>query len=431
LAQQSRFYYGWFIVIIIFVSMIPLYGIRHSFAVFFVPILDEFGWARGSTSLMFSLNLLFYGLLAPLAGNLGDRWKPRRVMLIGIVILSLATVSCAMANELWHFYLLFGLLVPLGNALSGWPLFVPALANWFTRRRGLVIGLGQAGGGLSFAYGIFAEFIISRLGWRTAYPVLASVLVIVILPLNILFFHYRPTDKGLRAYGTAKPSTAMYNTKELITSKNLSYPDWSLVQAMKTYQLWLLVFSLSLYWGIGNYLVLAHQVKFTEDIGYTSMFGASIAAIFGICTAIGQMFGFVSDWIGREKTVTLASILSVGALIALISVSYISQAWPFYIYGICFGLGGGLCSAIMFAAAADIFHGRYFGTIGGLLLTGVGVGSAVGPWLGGYIYDIYGSYLAAFILCIVCIVIACIMLWIAAPRNAAKIRAKRLSTIHV
>jgi MFS family permease len=175
---------------------------------------------------------------------------------------------------------------------------------------------------------------------------------------------------------------------------------------------------------------LAHQVKFAEDIGFTSMFGASIAAISGVGMAIGQLFGFLSDRIGREKTATLTTALSVSALIALISVNYAPQAWAFYIYGVCFGVGGGLYGPVMFAAAADIFHGRYFGTIGGLLLTGVGLGTAVGPWLGGYIYDISGSYVNAFILCIICIVIACAMLWIAAPRNAAKIRARRLSAIH-
>jgi len=157
--------------------MILIYGIRHSFSIFFPSILNEFGWGRGSTAIMLSLNILIYGFFAPLAGSLGDRWKPRRIMPIGVAILGLATASCAFANELWHFYLLFGVLMPMGSAFSGWPLLAPALANWFAKRRGLAIGLGQMGGGLSFAYGMFAEFTISQLGWRYAFFVLAGILV--------------------------------------------------------------------------------------------------------------------------------------------------------------------------------------------------------------------------------------------------------------
>ena len=95
-----------------------------------------------------------------------------------------------------------------------------------------------------------------------------------------------------------------------------------------------------------------------------------------------------------------------------------------YVYAICFGYGTGLFASTMIAAAADIFHGRHFGAIGGLLVTGIGIGGAIGPWLGGYIYDISGSYISAFVLCIVCFGLACITFWIAAPRNADKLRAK-------
>ncbi|MEE9399804.1 MAG: MFS transporter, partial [Dehalococcoidales bacterium] len=153
--------------------MALLYGTRHSFSVFFPPILGEFGWSRGSTALMLSLNILVYGLVAPIAGTLGDRWKPRRIMPIGITIVGLATAGCAFATELWHFYLLFGILMPVGTAFSGWPLIGPALTNWFSKRRGLVLGLGQLGGGISFTYGMFVEFVISQLGWRYAYFVIA------------------------------------------------------------------------------------------------------------------------------------------------------------------------------------------------------------------------------------------------------------------
>jgi len=422
MVKGPRLFYGWIIVGITVVNMTLIYGIRHSFSVFFPPILDEFGWARGSTALMMSLNILIYGFSAPVAGTLGDRWKPRRIMPIGVAVLGVATASCAFANQLWHFYVLFGVLAPIGTAFSGYPLLGPAVANWFAKRRGLAMGLGQMGGGLSFVYGIFAEFTISQLGWRYAYVVLAGILVVVLSPLYLLFFHYRPEDRNVRPYGAAELSAVETQKSTTAAIRNRLSRDWTLGQAMGTYQLWLLVLSQSLYWGLGTYLVLAHQVKFTGDVGYSSMFSASVFGLFGIFFAGGQASAFISDWIGREKTITLATILSIGALVALLSVKDSSQPLLLYVYATCFGYGTGLFSPTLVAGTADIFHGRHFGGIAALLLTGMGVAAFIGPWLGGYIYDISGSYSSAFILCMVCFGLACIAVWIAAPRNAAMLR---------
>lgn len=423
MVKGPRLFYGWIIVGITVVSMTLIYGIRHSFSVFFPPILDEFGWARGSTALMMSLNILIYGFFAPVAGSLGDHWKPRRIMPIGVAVLGVATAGCAFANQLWHFYLLFGVLVPIGSAFTGWPLLGPALANWFAKSRGLAMGLGQMGGGFSFVYGVFAEFTISQLGWRYAYVVLAGILVAVLSPLYLLFFHYRPEDKNVRPYGAAELPAVETSKSTTAVVRNRLSRDWTLRQAMGTYQLWLLVLSQSLYWGLGTYLVLAHQVKFTGDAGYSSMFSASVFGLFGIFFAGGQASAFISDRIGREKTITLAAILSIGALVALLSVKDSSQPLLLYIYATCFGYGTGLYSPTLVAGTADIFYGRHFGGIAALLLTGMGVAAVIGPWLGGYIYDISGSYSGAFLLCMGCFCLACIAVWIAAPRNAGKLRA--------
>lgn len=402
--------------------MALIYGIRHSFSVFFPSILDEFGWSRGDTAFMLSLNLLVYGFTAPVAGSLGDRWKPYRIMPIGIVILGLATAGCAFVTELWQFYLLIGVLMPIGTAFSGWPLLGPALMNWFSKRRGLAVGLGQAGAGLSFIYGMYVEFTISRLGWRNAYFVLAGTLASVLIPLYLLFFYYRPENKGLKAYSTDESPPSKGSTPGVTSVKDSTTGEWTLGKAVKTRQLKLLMLSYFLFWGLGAYLVLVHQVKFVEDAGYSSTFAASIFALYGVFQIAGQLSSGISDRIGREMTITLSSILTIGALIALVSVKDTSQPWLLYLYAISFGYGSGFYTPAMTAGAADIFHGKHFGAIAGLLLTGMGIGGVIGPWLGGYIYDVSGSYVSAFILCMVSFSLACTAFWIAAPRNAAKIR---------
>jgi len=201
--------------------------------------------------------------------------------------------------------------------------------------------------------------------------------------------------------------------------------DGALPQVLRSPQLWLLVLSYALYWGVGNYLVLAHQVRFAEDAGFSSAFSVGIFALFGVTLFLGQSSGFLSDRLGREKTGTVAASLSILALAALIAVRDSSQPWLLYAYAICFGLGAGLFTPTIYAGAADIFFGRHFGTVAGLLLTGMGVGAVFGPWLGGYIHDVAGTYRPAFLLCIVCIALSCLIFWIAAPRKGLAIKARR------
>jgi MFS family permease len=115
--------------------------------------------------------------------------------------------------------------------------------------------------------------------------------------------------------------------------------------------------SYALYWGVANYLVLSHQVHIAEDAGYSSMFSVSIFALFGVSLFLGQ-------------------------------------SW------------GGFFTPTIYAGSADIFSGRYFGAISGLLLTGMGIGAVFGPWLGGAIYDAAGTYRPSLILCILCIALS-------------------------
>lgn len=420
MSRTSHIFYGWYLVAICILSMILIYGIRHSFAVFFSPILEEFHWSRGDIAMMMSLNILIYGFLAPLAGGLADRWRPRVLIPGGIVILGLATAGCAFATRLWHFYFLFGFLMSIGSAFSGWPIFAPALMNWFTKRRGLVLGLGQMGGGLSFVYSIFVEFTIRNLGWRHAFLALSFILMATLLPLLFWLFFYRPQDKGLTAYGAEDFQPLQPQSRGEKRGGRCAPPlGGGLKEVLQTRQLWFLVASYALYWGIAGYMVMAHQVRFLQDKGFSSAFSASIFALLGIMIFFGQLSAFLSDWLGREKTHTLATCLSVTGLAALLGVNENSHVWLLYAFAVLFGYGGGLATPVTYAASADLFHGRHFGTVGGLLLGGMGVGGVLGPWLGGYLFDISGSYKFAFAFCIVSLVFSTLFLWVAAPRKAA------------
>src|SRR3989304_9578371 len=198
--KKPRVFYGWYIVGVMIIAMMLVYGIRTSFSAFFPHILDEFHWFRGSTAVMLSLNIFIYGLAAPVAGTLVDRWKPRAVVVIGIFLLALSTALCYFARELWHFYILFGVLAPIGSAFCGSPVLNTAIINWFGKRRGLAVGLGQIGGGLSFVYVWLIEWVNTRVPWEYSFFVMGGLVLVVILPLYLVFYYVRPEDKKMKAY---------------------------------------------------------------------------------------------------------------------------------------------------------------------------------------------------------------------------------------
>jgi len=418
--RTALIFYGWYIVLICMIGMVLIYGIRHSFSVFFTPILAEFGWGRGDVAMMLSLNVLVYGLMAPVAGFFCGRWPPRVTMPVGALILALATAGCAFALELRHFYFLFGILMPLGTAFCAWPIYAPALMNWFHKKRGLIIGCVQVGGGLSMACAVVVEFAIEKVGWRSTFLILAGTIIVIFLPLVFLFFYYQPRDKGRVPYGLDAPAIDARILREEDKEAGEDFDENTLPEVLRSPKLWLLVLSYALSWGVANYMILAHQVRFLQDVGFSSMYSSSILGLFGIMVCGGQATGFLSDWVGREKTMTLSTTFSVIGVAALLAIRDTSQPWLLYIFSICCGYGAGLTTPTTIAASADIFHGRHFGVVAGLLLSGMGVGSIMGPWFGGFLYALSASYTSAFILCVISLILSCLFLWIAAPRKVSR-----------
>ena len=414
MSPRTPLHLGWMVVAVCCAVGILSYGVRHSFSVFFPSILSEFSWSRGSTAFMLSLHLLVYGLVAPIVGNLADRWKAKRLMLSGVTILGCAAASCSLAQELWHFYLVFGVITPIGLACCGSPVMNPTIANWFESRRGLALGLAQMGGGLSFVYVVLVEYVIELLGWRLSYVVMGSSVIIILIPLILTLYFFHPSHKRMQPF---RSQSSRLRPRNRPRHGQRERPEWNLNQALGSLQLWMLVLSNMCFWGSGCYLVIAHQVKFAMDIGYSGILAASVFAMFGVFMVIGQVGSAVSDIIGRELTVLIATVLVVFAVILLNGITDTSQPWMLYVYAVTFGLGAGLYSPTIFVGAADIFHGRHFGTLNGIILAGLGLGGAVGPAIGGYLHDIFGSYRYAFVFAIFSFVIAGTSFMIAAPRK--------------
>lgn len=411
LFRPRGFFYGWVIVGIFFLVDVIVYGIRNSFSVFYLSLLDEFGWGRAGTIGIFSLHIVVYGLMAPISGRLADKFGPKRIVPLGTLLITVGMVACSMASRIWQFYILFGVIISVGICVSGWSQYAPILSEWFVRRRATALGVVSAGYGLCFALSSLTEFLISRLGWRGALVALGVIPILTIAPLTVLLVKRRPEEMGLWPDGSHEAVGSQGGQGEAGGAYGVNSPvtELTLVEAVKTYPFWMIFLANFFFWGIGTNMILAHQVAFVNDIGYSEAFAAFILSLYGVVYAVGNLFGFVSDRIGRSKTFAVGSVGLIAAMLILISAGGGASQLMLYMYATLFGFCMGVTTPTLNAIQADLFQGRSFGAINGLLMLGFGIGGSLGPWIGGIIYDTMGTYIPAFSIAIFAFIITCVL----------------------
>ena len=419
---KTPLFYGWIVVAAAFLIALMGYGMRYSFSVFYVVILNEFGWSRASTAGAFSTALIIYGIGAPIAGSMVDRVGSKLAIIVGGFLLATGLALLSQASAIWHFYLFFGLLVALGTCFVGNASLIPLLSNWFVRRRGTAIGLYFAAVAGAPALAPVIQYLIDTLGWRSAYLVLAAMAVVVIVALAALLLRPRPEAMGLLPDGVApsglrgSPVPGAGHADDLVVDRAWVSRQWTVGQAMRTRQFWALVFA-NLFLGAEMNLLYMHQVAHAVDVGFSQGLASSALGLAGLATMLGALGGFVSDRIGRESTYTIGVVGSILGILVLTMMQQVSQLWMLYFYAICFGFFYGLSTPAIISSHADIFLGKTFGAINGCFLAGFGVGGAIGPYLGGYFYDAVGSYTFPFILAMFLAAASGTCLWVAAPRR--------------
>lgn len=407
--------YAWLIIVQSFLTNGVLFGIWFTFAVFFVAMLEEFHWSRGGAAAAFSVGSIMQAVMAPLAGLLVDRWGPRLVILSGLGTMALGLAACSLVQELWHFTVLFGVVVGMGIGLAGQVSQASLLSVWFSKRRGTIIGFAFAGMGLGVqVVSPLAQHLILRLGWRQTFVWLGASVVAYMLAVA-LTLRNTPQQVGLLPYGATEPPAPSSAARRQEASRPPAQP-WSVAQALRTREFWALALAQVLI-PTGIFPISVHQVAYLTDLGWSKILAASILGNMGLMSSVGRLlFGAMSDRVGRFGGVTLSVLCSQIGIVVLLGMTHSSAVWPLYVYALFFGLGYGARGPIISAIAADLFPGRSFGTIFGLMSIGHGLGGAFGPWYGGYVYDLFGSYRPAFLLafCALFGVIACF--WVATRR---------------
>ena len=271
--MRLPFFYGWLIVVVVFVTMGIGVNARTAFSLLFPPILEEFRWDRGVTAGAFSFGFVVSAILSPVLGRMMDRVGPRAVMELGVGLMAAGLFLAPFAQLPWHLYLSLGVLVGGGSVClgySGQSLFLP---NWFVRRRGMAIGIAFAGAGVgSIILLPWVQTVIEDAGWRAACLAMGTLLLVVLAPINLLL-RKRPEDMGLLPDGDAAPSSSAAPPPSNVVNEAWAAVDWTLWRALRTAPFWwiaLAYFSALYAW----YAVQVHQTKYLVEIGFSPTIAA-------------------------------------------------------------------------------------------------------------------------------------------------------------
>ena len=393
-AQHMRgLFYGWYIVASSFVILFFNAGARFSFGVMFKPMIADFGWSRGSLSLVFFLNMALYAFSLIVAGRLYDRYGPKWVICISTVLLSMGFMLTAFINSLWQFFVFFGVVAAMGLGGPSVSLMAAITSKWFEKLRGLAISIALTGSSLGqFALIPLITFLTLRHGWRVSYFSIGLVMLVVNIILAVLVMRGDPDDLGKRPFGYRKKKGDGAD-KHIASSTGLR--DLGLRDAMHTRSFWL--FSTVMFvCGSGDFLVATHLIPLVTDHGISPITAGNMLAWFGLMSLAGLLVaGPASDLIGNKIPIAVTFLLRFFLFLLVLRYQTLGS---FYVFALLFGFTLLITAPLTATLMGRLYGFSHVGIITGFITTIHHLGGGFWAYLGGEIFDRTGSYELAFVL---------------------------------
>ncbi|MDG5978506.1 major facilitator transporter [Hydrogenophaga taeniospiralis CCUG 15921] len=374
--------YAWF-RLVVSLALMTLGGAgMYAVTVVLPRIQADFDVARGDASLPYTLTMVGFGLGGILMGRLSDRFGVMVPVLGGAVGLGLGFIAAGAAQSLWQFSLAQGLLIGLLGTSATFAPLVADTSRWFTRRRGIALAICMSGNYLAGAvWPPVIQYFIDHGGWRQAYTGIGAFCLLVMLPLALVLRRRPPAQPG--------PEPA---------AKDIHHPaaaqgERPLGLSPGTLQALLCVAGVSC--CVAMSMPQVHIVAYCTDLGFGAARGAEMLSVMlGMGIASRLISGWISDHIGGLRTLLLGSVLQGVALLMFLPFDGLV---PLYLISGMFGLFQGGIVPSYALIVREHFSPAQAGARVGTVLMATLLGMALGGWMSGAIFDLTGSYQAAFL----------------------------------
>lgn len=368
-------FYGWVVVGVGIVVTCVGFGAMLSLSIFLQPMTEAMGWSRTGIAAAAMLNFLAMGVGAFAWGALSDRYGTRLVVLTGGALLGLGMVLASRATSLLQFQLLYGLLVGVASGSFYAPM-TATTAKWFVRHRSLAVALVSAG--LSVGATVMAplaRWLITTYDWRTAMLVIGDLVWLVIIP--VAFFVRNP------------PSTPAP-----MTGARAAGPELTLGQAVRTPQFAAIALTHFACCAAHSGPIF-HMVTHAIDRGVPAMAAATVLSVAGLASLSGKIgCGIFADRVGAKRTLVAGLLLQAVAISLYLLTGGLAS---FYALGLIFGFAYGGVMPLYAILVREYFGERIMGSAFGAVSLAATLGMALGPWIGGWLYDAVGSYAWMFV----------------------------------
>ena len=399
--RHKGIFYGWYIVgatwaINVQVAATYVLGM----GLFFNPIRTELGWNAATTSLAFSLRQLETGFLAPVSGFLIDRLGSRNTMLVGLFVLGLGFILLGRVQSLWQFYAVF-LLISIGPSLGYLQAMNASIVNWFRRHRVRALGLMMTGGSLGGVLLPVVAFLVSSVGWRTTATICGIVIWVGCLPLAALVRH-RPEPYGWAPDGDSPPDP-VEGTRQVSSQGGTSTSPppassevaWTVQTAIRTRTFWIITLAQAAYSLALSMVLTVHLIPFMESLDVPRAQAASLITIFMLSTLPARLtLSLIGDRFEKRRVL---AVLYGSAASGVLVLSFSHGYWQALPYSLLAGFGHGGITILTVALISESFGTRRYASIHGVMQTFSVLGGVAGPFAGGLVFDVVGSYRPAFL----------------------------------
>lgn len=381
-------FYGWWMTLAgALMNTIGAGLYMSGFTVWLLPLEREFNISRTASSLIFSFSRMEGGLQGPLTGICIDRWGPRNMMILSVILAATGFMLLPLANSYIVFLVLYVGVLSVGFH-AGFNQAVMATVNrWFIRRRGMAFGIisvGMAMGGALITPVV--AMIMESFGWRSTARISALAILIIALPLSF-FMKGSPEEVGLLPDGD-QPVKANSNPKSdrFVPVEGV---DFTARQGFRSRTYWFL--ALGICFRIAAHAgVFVHIVPLMVWKGLDEAHGALMVAVISFCGVWTRLFmGWLGDLWSRERLTALAML--AGAVSLLLLLFGPGRLWVMIVFGVVYSVTDG-AAGVTWAMLGDYFGRRAFATLRGGVNFVVSLGAVTTPIIAGRVFDVTGSY---------------------------------------
>lgn len=383
--RLPKVHYAWIIIGLSIMLYLVGGAITQAFGVVILPLQDEFGWSQGSITLAYGISAITSALVSPAIGMATDRYGGRPVLMVAVASFLIGTAIAAMATEVWHIWISYGIFLGLTQSCLNISLITSA-TYWFREKLGIGVGLLQGGQGVGSAgTTLLIGILLASYDWRVAFWTL-GIGSGAAMTLILLFFRSKPSDMGLEPYGGAR----LGGRGRAFTPEILKLRDRVRAASIQsTAAFWKLV--------MVHYLgCLSHAIIIVYIIPIAVLAGVGSVAAAGVLSTLALVSGItrfltpvLADRLGPRGTMGVMYVLQG---LPVLMLFWTNDTWSFYLFAVVFGIGyGGEGSAF------PIINRRYFGegSLGrsfGWQLSGAMLGMATGGWIGGVLFGFFDDY---------------------------------------